>query len=175
MDAVAAEYHVRHRCQRQSTVKIERVSSSSIELHVEHCILTNTCMQRARPAWSTSQKDRASGVSEHASAQRCVLNGQKRESLCVFDDALEILPWQTPKYGVAYSCSYVLLVLLHHNNGSTKRTAKMKRPPQGSPQEFLPAGEKAGKACQWVGGPGALPRKNFGLLHPKYAFFGIFG
>ena len=35
---------------------------------------------------------------------------------------------------------------------------------QGSPQEFLPAGEKAGEAWQVAGGPGALPRKSFGLL-----------
>ena len=56
------------------------------------------------------QKDRASGASEHARGQRWVHNDLKREWLCVINDALEILPWQTPKYGVAYSCSPVLLV-----------------------------------------------------------------
>ena len=41
---------------------------------------------------------------------------------------------------------------------------------QGSPQEFLPAGE----ACQWAGGGGGSggpPPENFRLLPPKNAFF----
>ena len=33
---------------------------------------------------------------------------KKSRWLCVIDDALEILPRQTPKYGVEYSCSHVL-------------------------------------------------------------------
>ena len=46
----------------------------------------------------------------------------KREWLRVIDDALEILPWQTPKYGVAYSCSHVLLLV--HFAVREKRTRK---------------------------------------------------
>ena len=50
-------------------------------------------MQRAGPAWGASQKDRASGVSEHARVQRRVHIDLKREWMCVIDDhdALEIL------------------------------------------------------------------------------------
>ena len=45
---------------------------------------------------------------------------------------------------------------------------------QGSPQEFLPAGEKAGEACQLAGGPGAIPRKILDFYLLKTRFFGIF-
>ena len=45
---------------------------------------------------------------------------------------------------------------------------------QGSPQEFLPAGEKAGEAWQWAGGPGALPRKILDFCLLKTRFLGIF-
>ena len=69
------------------------------------------CMQSAGLAWNASQKDWASGASEHARVQRWVHNDLKKEWLCVIDDELRILPWQKPKYGVAYSCSHVLLVL----------------------------------------------------------------
>ena len=54
---------------------------------------------------------------------------------------------------------------------SNVRSAFLKmQPPQGSPQEFLPAGKKAGEACQWAGGPGALPRKilDFYLLKTRF-------
>ena len=78
-----------------------------------HCTSTNTCMQGAGPARTASQNDRAFKESEHARVQRWVHNGLKREWLCVIDDGLRILPWQTPKYGVAYSSSYVLLLRQH--------------------------------------------------------------
>ena len=73
--------------------------------------LTNTCVQRAGPVWNASQKDRASVVSEHARVRRRVHNDLKREWSRIIDDALEILPWQIPKYSVAYSCSHVLLFI----------------------------------------------------------------
>ena len=92
--------------------KGKKLLSSSVELNVEHCTLTDTWTQRASAAWSAGQKDRAFGVSEHARVQRRVHNDLKREWLCVIDDTLEILPWQTPKYGVAYSCSHILLTEL---------------------------------------------------------------
>ena len=74
---------------------------------------TNTCKQRAGPACIASQKDPACGVSEYARIQQWVHNDLKREWLCVLDDALKISPWQTPKNGVSYFCSRVLLV--HEN------------------------------------------------------------
>ena len=92
-------------------LKKVKLLSTSVELNVEHSTLTNTYMQRAGPAWNASQKDQASGVSERACVQRWVHNDLKREWLSNIDDALEILLWQTPKYGVAYSCSNALLVI----------------------------------------------------------------
>ena len=77
-------------------------------------------MQRAGPAWSAGQKDEASGVSEHARVQWCVHNDLKREWLCVINDELQILPWQTPKYRVAHSCSDVLLILHRNCIGSVE-------------------------------------------------------
>ena len=68
-------------------------------------------MQSAGQAWNASQKDRASGANEHARVQRWVHIDLKREWMCVTDDELQILPWQTPKNGVACSCSHVLLLL----------------------------------------------------------------
>ena len=103
MDAVTAEYQVRHCCQCQSALKKETLLSSSVELNVEHCTLTNTCMQRAGPARTASQNDRAFRESEHARVQWWVHNDLEREWLSVIDDALEILPWQTLKCRVAYS------------------------------------------------------------------------
>ena len=47
-------------------------------------------------------------------------------------------------------------------------------PCQGSPQEFLPAGEKAGEACQRAGVRGPPPEK-FWTFAPKICSFGIFG
>ena len=96
MNAVTAEFEVRHHCQRQSVLKKEKHLSSSVEPDVEHCILTNTGMQSAGLAWNTSQKDGASGAREHARVQQWVHNDLKREWLCVIDDQLQILPWQTP-------------------------------------------------------------------------------
>ena len=112
MDAATAEYQVRHRC-RQSALKRKTLLSSSVELNVEHCTLTNTCMQRAGPARTAGQNNQASRESKHARAQRWVHNDMKREWLCVIDDALEIMPWQTPKCGVAYSSCYVLLLIMN--------------------------------------------------------------
>ena len=111
MNAVTAAYQVRHLCQHQSALKREKGCSSSVLLDVQHCTLTNTCMQRAGPVWNASQKDRASAVSEAARAQWRVHNDLKREWSRVIDDALEILPWQIPKYSVAYSCSHVFLFI----------------------------------------------------------------
>ena len=51
-------------------------------------------------------------MSKYARVQRCVHNDLKREWLCVIDNALQILLWQTPKYGVAYSYSHVLLCVV---------------------------------------------------------------
>ena len=50
-------------------------------------------------------------ASMHVFSSECIngLKFMKRECLCVIDDELRILPWQTPQYGVAYSCSHVLL------------------------------------------------------------------
>ena len=81
MNAVTAEFEVRHHCQRQSVLKKEKHLSSSVEPNVEHCTLTNTCMQSAGLAWNASQKDGASGESEHARVQRWVHNDLK-ESGC---------------------------------------------------------------------------------------------
>ena len=105
MNAVTAEFEVHHHCQRLSVLKKEKHLSSSVEPNVEHCTLTNACMQSAGLAWNASQKDRASGASEHARVQRWVHNGLKREWLCFIDDDLRILPWQIsrPHHGVAYS------------------------------------------------------------------------
>ena len=112
LDAATAEYKVRHRWQRQSALKKETLLSSSIELNVEHCKLTNACMQRVGPARTASRIDRAFIEREHAHVQRWVHNDLKREWLWVIDDALEILPWLTlSKYEVAYSSSSVLLLL----------------------------------------------------------------
>ena len=85
------------------TKKEKKLLSSSVELKVEHCTLTNVCMPRAGPTWNASQKDRASGVSEHARVQGWVPrpHALKGEWLCVIDDTFENLPWQTSKYGVA--------------------------------------------------------------------------
>ena len=47
MGAATAEFEVRHHCQRQSVLKKEKHLSSSVEPNVEHCTLTNTCMQSA--------------------------------------------------------------------------------------------------------------------------------
>ena len=96
MNAATAEFEVRHHCQRQSVLKTEKHLSSSVEPNDEHCTLTNTSMQSAGLAWNASQKDGASGESEHARVQRWVHNDLKREWLCVIDDELRILPWQTP-------------------------------------------------------------------------------
>ena len=50
MNAVTAEFEVRHHCQRQSVLKKEKHLSSSVEPNVEHCTLTNMCMQvQAQP------------------------------------------------------------------------------------------------------------------------------
>ena len=112
MNAVTAEFEVRHHCQRQSVLKKEKHLSSSVEPNVEHCTLTNTCMQSAGLACNPSQKDRASGESEHARVQRWVHNDLKREWLCVIDDELRILPWQTP-YSLAHSMELHTLVLMY--------------------------------------------------------------
>ena len=102
---LTVQYQVLSSLPNQSALRRETLSSSSVELNVEHCTLTNTCMQWTDPAWTASQNDRAcrERESEHARVQRWVHNDPKREWLCVIDDTLEILPWQTPKYGVAYS------------------------------------------------------------------------
>ena len=44
----------------------------------------------------------------HVLSGECITNW--KEWLCVIDDELRILPWQTPSYGVAYSCSHILLL-----------------------------------------------------------------
>ena len=73
-------------------------------MNVEHCTLTNTCtcMQRPSQAQTASQNDRTLRESERARVQRWVLNDLKRELLCVIEDALEILPWQT--FNFLWSC-----------------------------------------------------------------------
>ena len=111
MNAVTAEFEVHHHCQRQSVLKKEKHLSSSVEPDVEHCTLTNTGMQSAGLAWNASRKDEAFGASEHARFQRWVHNDLKRERLCVIDDELRILPWQThsmelPTLVLMYSCWY---------------------------------------------------------------------
>ena len=70
MNAVTAEFEVRHHCQRQSVLKKEKHLSLSVEPNVEHCTLTNTCIQSAGLAGNASQKDGASGESEPARVQR---------------------------------------------------------------------------------------------------------
>ena len=68
--------------------------------------------EQAKPELAASQNDRVFRESEHARVERWVHNNLKREWLCVIDDALEILPWQTATYGIAYSSSYVLFYIL---------------------------------------------------------------
>ena len=111
MDAATAEYQVRCRCQRQSALKKETLLSSSVKPNVERCTLTHTCMQRAGRARTASKNDQGFRESDYARVQ-WEHNDLNREWLCVINDTLRILPWQTPKCGVAYSSSYVLLVIL---------------------------------------------------------------
>ena len=56
MNAVTAEFEVRHHCQHQSVLKKEKHLSSSVEPDIEHCTLTNTGMQSAGLAWMPVKK-----------------------------------------------------------------------------------------------------------------------
>ena len=75
-----------------------------------------------------------------------------------------------------YTCSVLarrfrlLLIFMKNAKIASPRAIFFQISLQGSPQEFLPAGEKAGEACQWAGGPGALPRKilDFYLLKTRF-------
>ena len=91
--------------------KKRKKSSSSVKLNVELCTLMNMCTQRAGPCslkWQSKRIKLLEWASMHVFSAEYITTW--KEWLCVIDDALEILPWQTPKYGVAYSCSFVLLV-----------------------------------------------------------------
>ena len=68
------------------------------------------CKEPAQPELPVKTNELLERASMHVFSGECITwtwNWVKREWLCDINDALEILPCQTPKYGVAYSSSYV--------------------------------------------------------------------
>ena len=65
---------------------------------------------KTRPSLKCQSKESSFWSEPACTYSVWVHNDQKREWLCMIDDKPEILPWQTPTFGVDYSCSYILLI-----------------------------------------------------------------